>query len=95
MIEVNPMTGFYFEWFGEGANDSNCDIWVWTGNELPFNESSWDGTWKRLPKLWTGDSESWNGIGKSSRYIKIRMEFHGAKNLKLKFIKLAYHYRYT
>jgi len=84
----------YFEWFGEGANDNNCDIWVWTGDELPFNENSWDGTWRKLPKLWKGEPSSWNGIGKSSKYTKVKMVFHGADNLKLDSILLTYNYNY-
>lgn len=84
----------YFEWFGTGADDNSCKIWVWTGDELPFNEDTWDNTWRKLPKLWKGEAESWNGIGKSSRYLKIRMEFSGADNLKIDSILLTYDYQY-
>ncbi|MDF2540319.1 MAG: hypothetical protein K0S47_37 [Herbinix sp.] len=84
----------YFEWFGAGANDDNCTIWVWTGDELPFNEESWDNTWKKLPKLWKGEAQSWNGIGKSSRYLKIKMEFNGADDLNINSIVLTYDYKY-
>jgi|GEM_PF-1191102 len=84
----------YFEWFGIGADDNNCSIWVWTGDELPFSENTWDGTWRKLPKLWKGEAESWNGIGKSSRYLKIKMLFNGADNLKMDSILLTYDYKY-
>ncbi len=91
---MNIYDWVYFEWLGTGADDNSCKIWVWTGDELPFKESTWESTWKMLPKLWKGEAKSWNGIGKSSRYIKIKMEFKGADDLQIDSILLTYDYKY-
>ncbi|GHU41462.1 hypothetical protein FACS1894111_03780 [Clostridia bacterium] len=84
----------YLEWFGKGADDNNCKIWIWTGDTLPFDENTWDGTWRKAPQLWKGEPASWDGIGKTSKYLKIRFEFTGAADLQMDSILLKYNYRY-
>ena len=58
----------FAEWFGTGGSDETISIWAWTGESLPFDPN----TWKELPKLWKGEAESWNGVGASSKYLKLR-----------------------
>lgn len=45
-----------FEWFGTGADDNSCDVWIWTGDELPFDETAQNSSWRRLPELWKGEA---------------------------------------
>lgn len=76
----------YTEWFGSGATDETCHVQVWVGNELPFNEATWESIsdgYKGIPKYW-------NGINKSSKYLRLRMDFDGASDLKIKDILLTY-----
>ena len=80
----------YFEWFGLGADDNTCEIYAWTGESLPFNEA----TWTLLPKLWKGEPESWNGINKKSKYLKIEIRLNGASDFRLDTCFIAYGYNY-
>jgi hypothetical protein len=85
----------YTEWFGHGGTDDNVSIYAWIGDSLPFSETGWQAlSWKKLDKLWKGEPESWDGIGKKSKYLKLRFEFNGAANLRIDQILLTFDYIY-
>lgn len=80
----------YFEWFGEGANDSTCEIYASYGDVWPK-----DGTWTTLPKLYSGSPAVWNGININAKYIEIELQFTGASlELDSCFIAFGYVYPY-
>lgn len=86
----DPNEWGYLEWLGQGGSDETVSIWTWTGNSLPFDESSWT----KLPKLWKGEARSWNGINQTSKYVKLRFEFAGAKDLMMEQVRLTFNYNY-
>jgi hypothetical protein len=87
--ELDSYDFVYFEWFGEGANDSTCEIYAWYGNTWPF-----DSTWTAMPKLYSGSPAVWNGINVSAKYIRIKMIFSGANDLSIDSLHLFYGYVY-
>ncbi|TCO69830.1 hypothetical protein [Marinisporobacter balticus] len=80
----------YFEWFGSGATDETCKVEAWIGEALPFNET----TWEKLSDAYKGRPRYWNGIDQNSKYLKLRMTFNGASDLKIKDILLTFGYTY-
>lgn len=80
----------YLQWFGKNTANVNCNIYAWVGDSMPFDEKTWD----KLPVLWESKVKTWNGIGKTSKYIKIRMEFKDSKDLQINSIQLTYNYLY-
>ncbi len=79
----------YFQWFGN-SEDVDCTISAWVGDSQPFDEEKWT----KLPALWGSKIKSWSGIGKTSKYLKIRMDFKDSKNLQINSIQLTYNYLY-
>ena len=79
----------YYEWFGEGADNDTCEIYAWIGDSLPFSTD-----WTELPKLFSGEPETWNGINQQSKYIRLKMIFDGAYDLEIESCFLAYGYVY-
>lgn len=80
----------YANWVGTGGSDETISVLAWTGESLPFDSNEW----KALPKLWKGEAESWNGIGAHSKYVKLRFEFNGARDLNMEQVQLTFNYNY-
>jgi len=80
----------YLQWYEKSLTDTNCDITAWTGDLMPFDGQ----TWTKLSISSKSKANSWNGIGKTSKYLKIRMDFKDSKELKINSIQLAYNYLY-
>ena len=50
--------------------------------------------WVMLDKLWKGEPASWDGINKTSRYVRLELHFHGADALRMDSAHLFYNYVY-
>jgi len=80
----------YPQWKGDGGSKDTVAVKAWIGDNLPFDTS----TWTVVPELWTGEAESWIGIGKRSKYLKLRFEFNGANELSMGQMLLKFNYNY-
>lgn len=80
----------YAEWFGKGGSDETISISIWTGDTLPFDSTDWN----LLPTLSKSTADNWLGISRSSKYIKVRIEFNEAKDLSMEQILLSFNYRF-
>ena len=80
----------YPQWKGTGGSDDTVFIQAWIGNSLPFDSD----TWTEVPDLWTSEADSWIGIGKQSKYLKLRFEFNGANQLSMEQVLLKFNYNY-
>ncbi|MCR8656989.1 hypothetical protein [Paenibacillus endoradicis] len=80
----------YPQWKGSGGSNDTVTVKAWIGDNLPFDTN----IWTQVPDLWTGEADSWIGIGKRSKYLKLRFEFNGANELSMEQMLLKFNYNF-
>lgn len=80
----------YPQWKGDGGSKDTVSVKAWIGDNLPFDTN----TWTEVPELWTGEADSWIGIDKRSKYLKLRFEFKGANELSMDQMILKFNYNF-